>query len=78
MTDTPHAQTASNGLSVAAVEEVLNRSLAEKKGMSIYVGGQIINAIFVRRIDANTIEVRNQTFNRIIIRVDRIDAIAVA
>jgi hypothetical protein len=71
------AQSAS-GLGQAAVEEILNQSLTQKKGMSIYIGGQVINAIFVKRIDANTIEVRNQTFGRIIIRLDRIDAIALS
>lgn len=65
-------------LSAVAVEEVLNQSLAQKKGMSIYIGGQVINCLFVKRIDANTIEVRNQTHSRILIRVDRIDAIAIS
>lgn len=72
------AQSAGSALAPAAVEEILNQSLTQKKGMSIYIGGQVINAIFVKRIDANTIEVRNQTFGRIIIRVDRIDAIALS
>lgn len=72
------AQTATSALAPAAVEEILNQSLNQKKGMTIYIGGQVINGVFVKRIDANTIEVRNQTYNRIIIRVDRIDAIALS
>jgi hypothetical protein len=72
------AQTAASALSPAAVEEVFNQSLAQKKGMTIYIAGQVINGVFVKRIDANTIEVRNQTYSRIIIRVDRIDAIALS
>lgn len=78
MTQTSLAQSASAALAPAAIEEVLNQSLTQKKGLSIYVAGQVINAIFVKRIDANTIEVRNQTFGRILIRVDRIDAIAIS
>lgn len=78
MTQTTLAQSASAALAPAAIEEVLNQSLTQKKGLSIYVAGQVINAIFVKRIDANTIEVRNQTFGRILIRVDRIDAIAIS
>ena len=78
MTETTLAQSTSGALSAAAVEEVLNQSLTQKKGMSIYIGGQVVNAIFVKRIDANTIEVKNQTFGRIIIRMDRIDAIAIS
>lgn len=72
------AQSGTAALAPAAVEEVLNISLTQKKGMTIYIGGQVINGIFVKRLDANTIEVRNQTFGRIIIRVDRIDAIALS
>jgi hypothetical protein len=78
MTETTLAQSTSGALSAAAVEEVLNQSLVQKKGMAIYVGGQVINAIFVKRIDANTIEVKNQTFGRIIVRMDRVDAIAIS
>ena len=72
------AQSGTAALAPAAVEEVLNISLTQKKGMTIYIGGQVINGVFVKRLDANTIEVRNQTFGRFIIRVDRIDAIALS
>ncbi len=78
MPETTLAQSTSGAMATAAIEEVLNQSLAQKKGMAIYIGGQIINAIFVKRIDANTIEVKNQTFGRIIIRMDRVDAIAIS
>ena len=78
MTETTLAQSSSGTLSNAAVEEVLSQSLTQKKGMAIYISGQVINAIFVKRIDANTIEVKNQSFGRIIIRMDRVDAIAIA
>jgi hypothetical protein len=69
---------ATRELNRVAVEEVLNQSLAQKKGLAIYIGGQTINAIFVKRIDDGTIEVRNQQFGRILIRIDRIDAIAIS
>lgn len=72
------AQTPANALAPAAVEEIFNQSLNHKKGMTIYIDGQVINGVFVKRLDANTIEVRNQTYSRIIIRVDRIDAIALS
>ena len=78
LTQSSFAQSTGGALSAATVEEVLNQSLTQKKGMSIYIGGQVINAIFVKRIDGNTIEVRNQTFGRIIIRMDRVDAIAIS
>jgi hypothetical protein len=78
MTETTLAQSTNNALSATAVEEVLNQSLTQKKGMAIHIGGQIINAIFVKRIDANTIEVKNQSYGRILIRMDRVDAIAIS
>lgn len=78
VTQASYAQPAAGALSPAAVEEILNQSLSQKKGMTIYIDGQVINGVFVKRIDANTIEVRNQTYSRIIIRVDRIDAIALS
>ena len=78
MTANTRAQPTNGALANAMVEEVLNQSLTQKKGVAIYVGGQVINAIFVKRIDANTIEVKNQTFGRIIIRMDRVDAIALS
>jgi threonine dehydratase len=78
MSQTSLAQSPSAAIAPAALEEVLNQSLAQKKGLAIHVAGQVINAVFVKRVDANTIEVRNQTFGRILIRVDRIDAIAIS
>lgn len=78
MTETTLAQTNNGALASAAVEEVLNQSLTQKKGLAIHMGGQVINAIFVKRIDGNTIEVKNQTFGRILIRMDRVDAIAIS
>lgn len=74
----PALAQSAGALNAAAVEEILNTSLAQKKGMSIYMGGQVINCVFVKRIDGNTIEVRNQQFGRIVLRIDRIDAIALS
>ncbi len=74
----PAAAQSGSALNAAAVEEILNTSQSQKKGMSIYMGGQVINCLFVKRIDGNTIEVRNQQFSRIILRIDRIDAIALS
>lgn len=74
----PAAAQSGGALSAAAVDEILNTSLNQKKGLSIYMAGQVINCVFVKRIDGNTIEVRNQQFSRIILRVDRIDAIALS
>ncbi len=62
----------------AAYDELFNLSFTQKKGLSVYVGGQIVVGVFVKRIDANTIELRSQQFARIIVRLDRVDAIALS
>ena len=62
----------------AAYEELFNLSLSQKRGLSVYVGGQVVVGVFVKRIDANTIELRSQQFAKIIVRLDRVDAIALS
>jgi hypothetical protein len=58
-------------------QELFDRSLKEKKGLNFYVSGQTIGAVFVKLIGTEAIEVRNQTYSRIIIRLDSIDAVAI-
>jgi len=58
-------------------QELFDRSLKEKKGLNFYVRGQTIGAVFVKMIGSDAIEVRNQTYSRIIIRLDSIDAVAI-
>lgn len=54
---------------------LLQHSQSERKGLVFYVGGQTIAGVVVRLGD-DEVEVRNQTHDRIIIRLDRIDALA--
>jgi trehalose-6-phosphate synthase len=56
-------------------KELLERSEKEKKGLTFYVKGQTISGVVVK-IGSDAVEVRNQTFSRIIIRLDSIDALA--
>lgn len=56
--------------------ELLDRSEKERKGLMFYVKGQTIPGIVVKT-GADTVEVRNQTYGRIIIRLDSIDAVAI-
>jgi hypothetical protein len=57
--------------------ELLDRSEKEKKGLTFYIKGQTISGVVLRVIGADAVEVRNQTFSRIIIRLDSIDALAI-
>ena len=56
--------------------ELLERSEKDKKGVTFFVKGQTISGIVVKIIGSEAVEVRNQTFSRIVIRLDSIDALA--
>ena len=59
-----------------AFQELFDYSQKEKKGLTFFVQGQTIPGVVTKMIGDDAIEVRNQTSNRIIIRLDRIDAVA--
>ncbi|HEV8725589.1 MAG TPA: hypothetical protein VGW77_33635 [Candidatus Binatia bacterium] len=56
--------------------ELLDRSEKEKKGLTFYVKGQTISGVVVK-IGSDAVEVRNQTFSRIVIRLESIDALPI-
>jgi len=57
-------------------QELFEHSQKEKKGLMFYVKGQTIAGVVIRLIGNEGVEVRNQTYGRIIIRLDSIDAVA--
>ncbi len=57
-------------------QELLNLSQNENKGLTFYVNGQTIPGLVTKIVGDEAVEVRNQMHDRLIIRVDRIDAIA--
>ena len=56
-------------------QELFDYSLKEKKGLTFFAQGQTIPGVVTKMLGDDAIEVRNQTSNRIIIRLDRIDAV---
>ncbi|MEO6164809.1 MAG: hypothetical protein ABIP88_11805 [Candidatus Binatia bacterium] len=56
--------------------ELLDRSEKERKGLMFYVKGQTIGGVVVK-INTDSVDVRNQIYNRIVIRLDNIDAVAI-
>ena len=59
-----------------AFRELLELSQRDKKGLTFYVGGQTIVGYVVRIVDnGGSVEVRNQTQSRVVIRLDRVDAV---
>ena len=62
---------------VQAYQDLFATSQKEKKGLMFYVRGQQIGGGVVRVIGSDAVEIRNNTFGRIIIRLDQIDAVAI-
>jgi hypothetical protein len=59
-----------------AYQELFAASQKDKRGLMFYVRGQQIGGGVVRVIGNDAVEVRNQTYGRIIIRLDAIDGVA--
>jgi hypothetical protein len=56
-------------------EEVLQASLTDRKGVMVYANGQAIPGR-VTKLGPETVELSSQEFRRIVVRRDRIDALA--
>ena len=69
------AQSVSAGV-LQAYKSMLETSMKEKRGLMFYVRGQQIGGGVVRMIGDDAVEVRNQTYGRIVIRLDQVEAIA--
>jgi hypothetical protein len=68
------------GLPIAvsqAYQELFAQSLKDKRGLMIYVRGQAIGGAVNKVMGNDAVEIRNQTYGRIIIRMDQIDAVAI-
>lgn len=59
-------------------KELIETSLKEKRGLTIFIKGQTIAGIVTQIIGLEAIEVRNQTFSKVIIRLDAVDAMAIS
>jgi hypothetical protein len=58
-------------------KELIELSHKEKRGLTIFIKGQTIAGIVTQIIGLEAIEVRNQTFSKVIIRLDAVDAMAI-
>ena len=61
---------------VQAYQELFAASQKDKKGLTFLVKGQTIGGGVVRVIGNDAVEIRNQQYGRIIIRIDSIDAVS--
>ncbi|SPF43677.1 exported hypothetical protein [Candidatus Sulfopaludibacter sp. SbA4] len=60
-----------------AMKDILEASQNDKKGLMLYVKGQSIAGIVVK-IGGDTVELRSREYNRILVRIDAIDAVAMS
>ena len=58
------------------LRELLNASQKDKKGLMFYIKGQSIPGVVTKVLKDGSIEVRNQQYGRIVIRIESIDAVA--
>ena len=77
LTPSPRAafSQSSSSKGLQTFQELFDYSQKEKKGLTFFVQGQTIAGVVTKMVGEDAIEVRNQTSNRIIIRLDRIDAV---
>ena len=60
-----------------AMKELLEASQNEKKGITLYVKGQSIGGLVIK-VAGEMVELRSREFSRILVRIESIDAAAMA
>jgi hypothetical protein len=65
------------GLEMELFIDLIKTSMEEKRGLTIFIKGQTIAGVVTQIIGLEAIEVRNQTFSKVIIRLDAVDAMAI-
>ena len=58
------------------IEQALVAAQQDKRGITVYVTGQAIVGAVTRIEPGQWVELKNQTFGKIVVRLDRIDGIA--
>lgn len=58
------------------IEQALATAQQDKRGVTLYVGGQAIGGAVVRVEPGQWVELRNPQYGHIVVRLDRIDAVA--
>ena len=70
------AGTAGAAEPVAAIEQALGSAQQDKRGITLFVNGQAIGGAVTRLEPGQWVELKNQASARIVVRLDRIDAVA--
>lgn len=61
----------------AAFTQLLEQSMKDKRGIKLYLNGETVAGAVVKIEGSQWVELRSQEFSRIVVRIDRINAIAV-
>ena len=59
------------------LEEILQASQKDKKGVNLYIKGQTLAGVVVN-IAGGFVEMRSREYSRIVVRIDAIDAVALS
>jgi hypothetical protein len=59
-------------------KDLFELSQKEKKGLMFYLSGQTVGGLVTKIISDDLIEIRNREYDRILIRVASIDAVAIS
>ena len=59
-----------------AIEQLLAAAQQDKRGVTLHMSGQVVAGAVVRIEPGQWVELRNQQYGRIVVRLDRIDAAA--
>jgi hypothetical protein len=57
--------------------QLLEQSMKDKRGIKLYLNGETVAGAVVKIEGSQWVELRSQEFSRIVVRIDRINAIAV-
>ena len=67
----------SNKAMMQVWQELFTISQRDKKGVTFWVGGQAIGGLVLKVIGEEAVEVKNQTYSRLVIRLSSVDAVAI-
>jgi hypothetical protein len=62
--------------SASPFQEIFDQSLKEKKGLTLYLDGQVIGGA-VTKVGTETVELKSQEFSKIVVRIEEIDGAAI-
>lgn len=57
------------------IEQALSAAMEAKKGVMLLVGGQQVGGAVVKLEPGQSVEMKSQQYGRIVVRIDRIDAV---